>query len=318
MGLKESREPVLIQGEPGTGKELVTRALHYHSDLSERPFIKVNLSKLKPPMLDEIFIKTLPGQSADPEQESPGTLVDQPYGTILLEGIETLPAPHQSRLLNIFEDCSFQHRQSANQKSSLAQGRMVVTSNKLLEEYVQEGRFRQDLFYRLNVISVAIPPLRERTGDIPMLMDFFADKFCMELGVGHIEVTRKFKDIFCCYHWPGNVRELQIMTRRAILNGDKDSVMMNLSQQWAENKKLINQYQDLDTLAGIGSLKKRLTKLDNLSLKNVCSDFLVPTEKKIITKALEQTNWNRKKAAGFLDISYKSLLNKIKKYKLAR
>jgi transcriptional regulator with PAS, ATPase and Fis domain len=106
--------------------------------------------------------------------------------------------------------------------------------------------------------------------------------------------------------------------RRAILYGDKDSVMINLSRQWNQNKNLFNPNKDVDSLAGINSFKKKLKNLDNLSLKNVCGDFLARTEKKIINKALDQTNWNRKKAAGLLDISYKSLLNKIKKYKLAR
>ena len=102
------------------------------------------------------------------------------------------------------------------------------------------------------------------------------------------------------------------------MNGDKDSFMSNLSRQWAKNKNFLKPYQDVDSLADLSGLKKKLKNSDNLSLKNMCSDFLARTEKKIITKALERTGWNRKKAAGLLDISYKSLLNKIKKYKLAR
>ena len=98
------------------------------------------------------------------------------------------------------------------------------------------------------------------------------------------------------------------MTRRAILNGDKDSVMTNLSRQWTKNKNLVNPYKDVENLAGISGFKKKLENLDNLSLKKVCSDFLARTEKKIIITALDHTNWNRKKAAGLLDISYKSLL----------
>jgi transcriptional regulator with PAS, ATPase and Fis domain len=149
-------------------------------------------------------------------------------------------------------------------------------------------------------------------------MGFFADKFCMELGVGHIEVSKKLKNIFRSYHWPGNVRELQTITRKAILYGEKDSVITNLSRHWATNNSLINTGEDVDTLTDISGLKKKLKNLDNLSLKKVSCDFLARTEKTIMTKALDRTNWNRKKAAGLLDISYKSLLNKIKKYKLAR
>ena len=200
--------------------------------------------------------------------------------------------------------------------AKFAGGRMVISSNNLLEQLVQDGEFRRDLYYRLNVISIVLPPLRERVDDIPMLTDFFADKFCMELGIGHIEISRRVKDVFCSYLWPGNVRELQNMTRRAILHGDKNSFLINLSRQWTQNKNLINPYKDVDTLAGISNLEKKLKNLDNLCLKTVCGDFLARTETKIIKKVLDHTNWNRKKAAGLLAISYKSLLNKIKKYKL--
>ena len=151
-----------------------------------------------------------------------------------------------------------------------------------------------------------------------MLMDFFADKFCMDLGVGHIEVSKRIKDIFGSYHWPGNVRELQNLTCRAIMKGDKDSLMINLSRQPAKNKNLKSPYTDVDTLAGLNNLEKKLKDLDNLSLKSVSADFLARTEKKIMRKALDYTSWNRKKAAGLMDISYKSLLNKIKKYKLSK
>jgi DNA-binding NtrC family response regulator len=318
LGLKSSREPVLIQGEPGTGKELVARALHHHSDQSTRLFIKVNLAELDFAMLDEVISGTLPGNSANPERNAQDAVSVEDCGTMFLDEIAALPAAHQSRLLNIFEDGYFQLKPSGPGEMNRDEGRMVVSSNSLLENLIGRGKFRQDLFYRLNVISIIIPPLRDRVGDIPLLMDFFADKFCMELGVGHIEVSKKLKNIFRSYHWPGNVRELQTITRKAILYGEKDSVITNFSRHWAKNNSLINTGEDVDTLTDISGLKKKLKNLDNLSLKKVSCDFLARTEKTIMTKALDQTNWNRKKAAGLLDISYKSLLNKIKKYKLAR
>ena len=318
LDLKVSREPVLVQGEPGSGKELVARALHYHSDKRHRPFVKINMGELNSSKLNELFFETLPGNCADGEHNIQGTISGAACGTIFLDEIETLPAAYQSRLLNIFEDGYFKPKKSEPFDMNFAGGRMVISSNNLLEQLVQDGEFRRDLYYRLNVISIVLPPLRERVGDIPMLTDFFADKFCMELGVGHIEISRRVKDVFCSYLWPGNVRELQNMTRRAILHGDKNSILINLSRQWAQNKNLINPYKDVDTLAGISNLEKKLKNLDNLCLKTVCGDFLARTETKIIKKVLDHTNWTRKKAAGLLAISYKSLLNKIKKYNLAR
>jgi DNA-binding NtrC family response regulator len=318
LDLKDSREPVLIQGEPGTGKELVARALHHHSGQPNRPFIKVNLAALDSSMLNELFFETLPGNCADSEKIFTGEISSAACGTIFLDKIAALPATYQSRLLNIFEDGDFQQNKTDPFHLKFGEGRMVVSSDSLLESLVRRGEFRQDLFYRLNVISIIVPPLRDRVGDIPMLMDFFADKFCMDLGVGHIEVSKRIKDIFGSYHWPGNVRELQNLTCRAIMKGDKDSLMINLSRQPAKNKNLKSPYKDVDTLAGLNNLEKKLKNLDNLSLKSVSADFLARTEKKIMRKALDYTSWNRKKAAGLMDISYKSLLNKIKKYKLSK
>ena len=318
LDLKGSQEPVLIQGEPGTGKELVARALHFHSEKRLRPFVKINLAKLDAAMLNELFFETLPDNCADQDNSSSDSIPSLACGTIFLDDIEALPAAYQSRLLNLFEDGYFQHSQVDSFDVQFPEGRMVVSSDYLLEQRVHTGEFRQDLFYRLNVISIIIPPLRDRTEDIPMLTDFFADKVCMELGLSHIEVAQKFKDIFCRYNWPGNVRELQNMTKRVILNGGKDNLMINLSRQSIKNKNIVDPNKDVDTLAGISKLRKSLHNLENLSLKKISNDFLVETEKKIIINALDHESWNRKKAASLLDVSYKSLLNKIKKYQLVR
>ena len=307
---------MLIQGEPGTGKELVVRALHHHSDQRSHPFVKVNLAELDFAMLDQIFFDNLPGKFARPKPKACETVPADDCGTMFLDEIEALPALHQSRLLNIFENGCFQQNRSGPVEMNRAEGRMIFSSNRLLEQLVRRGKFRQDLFYRLNVISIIIPPLRERAGDIPMLMDFFADKFCMELGVGHIEVSKKLKNIFGSYHWPGNVRELKSTVCKAILSGNKDRLVQDLALQWDKYQEAAISGEDIYTLAGFSNLKRHLRDRNNLALKDICRVYLVRTEKAIIKKALQRTNWNRKKAADLLDISYKSLLNKINDYQL--
>ena len=194
---------------------------------------------------------------------------------------------------------------------------IIVSSSGLLAQLVSRGKFRKDLYYRMSVVSIEIPPLRERVVDIPLLADFFADKFCMEYRSGHFELPKKIKDSFCRYPWPGNVRELKSIVQRTVLYGDKDGVIQGLASQWAKNPNPVSSDREIYDLAGLSNLKKYLKNRDKLPLKSVCNKFLLRTEKTVIKKALEKTNWNRKKAAELLDISYKSLLNKIKEYRLA-
>jgi transcriptional regulator with PAS, ATPase and Fis domain len=138
----------------------------------------------------------------------------------------------------------------------------------------------------------------------------------MEQGVGHIELPKKLKDSFCRYPWPGNVRELKTIVRRTIMYGNGDSVVQNLAAQWAKPSDAVNFDLDIYALIGLSNLKNYLKNQSNLTLKNVRRVYLRRAEKKIIKKALERAKWNRRKAAELLEISYKSLLNKIKEYRL--
>jgi DNA-binding NtrC family response regulator len=234
---------------------------------------------------------------------------------LFLDEIATLPAPLQSRLLAVFENGFFISGHAAKKNADL---KIVVSSSNCLGQLVAGGKFREDLYYRMNAISIEIPPLRCRISDIPLLTDFFADKFCMEQGVGHIELPKKLKDSFCRYPWPGNVRELKSIVRRTIMSGNGDSVIQNPATQWTKPSGAANSDQDIYALVGLSNLKNYLKNQSNLTLKNVRRVYLLRAEKKIIKKALEQAKWNRKKAAELLEISYKSLLNKIKEYGVAQ
>jgi DNA-binding NtrC family response regulator len=163
-----------------------------------------------------------------------------------------------------------------------------------------------------------MPPLRNRTSDISLLTDFFVDKFCIELGRVHYEFSKKTKDAFGRYHWPGNVRELKHLVKSAVLKSNEDSIFVDLPTWIGEGRVRVlpDHVEDIYKLAGLDDLNKNLVNIDNLSLKSLCRKYSIRVEKKIIKRALEHTNWNRKKASLLLNISYKSLLTKIKTYRL--
>jgi two-component system response regulator AtoC len=201
--------------------------------------------------------------------------------------------------------------------SNAADMTMVVSSSRCLDELVSLGKFRKDLYYRMSVMGIDIPPLRKRVNDIAPLTDFFTDQLCMESDMCKFELPQKILDCFYRYPWPGNVRELKTVVRLAVLYDDADSLIRDLWMQWTQNQRPVNSDLEIDQLAGFSNLRKYVRDRKSLSLKKTCSGYVNNAEKAIIKKALERTNWNRKKAAGLLDISYKSLLNKITQYRLA-
>jgi DNA-binding NtrC family response regulator len=310
-------EPILIQGESGTGKELIARSIHHQSDRCNGPFTKIQLAEMSPGLLDDILFSV--GQDGFPSPNKlpsgPDKLADG--GTLFLDDVAVLPAADQSRLLTVFEDGGYMSVAENQNIKRLHDMTIIFSSNRVVDQLVKKGKFRKDLFYRMSVISIKIPPLRERVGDIPLLTDFFADKFCLEYGAGHIELCKKIKDSFCRYPWPGNVRELISIVQRAVLYGKKDHVIQNLTSQWARSTVPLNSSNEIYAMAGLSKLKSYLKERNNPTLKSVRNVFLPRTEKAVIKKALEKTNWNRKKAAKMLEISYKSVLNKIKEYQLA-
>jgi len=316
-GLNHIKEPVFIQGEPGTGKELVARAIHHQSDHDRRPFVKLNLSEMNSDLLANIILSL---KNGDLQKSSlPAVGVDRPIdgGTLFLDEVAALPISDQSRLLTIFEQNGFCSASNACNLENNTGMTLIASSSSMVEQLVRRGKFRKDLYYRMGVVSIEIPPLRERVGDIPLLADFFADKFCIEYGAGHFEMPTKIIQSFCNYSWPGNVRELKSIVHRAVLYGEKDTVIQNLASQWAKSPSNSDYDREFFALTGLSKLRKFMKENDSLALKSVRGAFLLRTEITVIKKALEKTNWNRKKAAGLLEISYKSLLNKIKEYELA-
>jgi DNA-binding NtrC family response regulator len=304
--LDNVNETVLILGEPGAGKELMARFIHLKSKRQGDPFVKLNVPQLPADFFEKQLLLL-----EDPQAGKNGIFTTANHGTLLLEEIGRMPAEPQAALLKMIDEAGI--FQTVDDNVGV---RIIATSSQNLKEFADAGQFHKGLFYRLNVIHLEIPPLRNRLEDIPALTDFFTDKFCIESGRSHFQLSDNMKELFACYHWPGNIQELEDLIKRIVVHGAEDHIAKKLRAH--KTYYSINDYsKDIHTLAGLSDIKKHLKNLDNISLKKIGSIFLGRAEKKLVKKALESTNWNRKKAAKLLDISYKSLLNKIKEYKLS-
>ena len=314
--LRRSKNTVLIQGEPGTGKELVARAIHYRSDRRNNPFIKVNIAAIS----DELFENELFEYSTDDDggfyNNKNRMLKAVDGGTLFLDKIEEAPASLQSKMLQILDGKGLFE---AGSEMTNQVGIRVIAAGNNLDLLVGKRRFRKDLFYRLNVINIEMPPLRHRAEDIHLLVDFFSDRFWGELGRCYCEIPQKNKDLFLRYHWPGNVKELKNVIKDMVLAADIENIPARFIHHSRQNESLriSARGQHFSAIPEVSDIKIYLRDLHKISLKDIRNEFIKKTEKKLMKEALVKTNWNRKKASMLLDISYKSLLNKIKTYNIA-
>ena len=316
--LSRSKESVLIQGETGTGKELVARAIHFRSERRENPFIKVNTKVCA----GELFEKNLIGACAKAfkkiDENKEKKFDAARTGTIFFNEIDRIPPHFQANLLDVLEKGGISSY--GDLKDEPLDIRIIAATSTNLDLRVEKGKFRKDLYYRLNIIGIHIPPLRHRIDDISLLTDFFVDKFCNELGKSYYGLSLKTKGILSRYYWPGNVKEFKNVIKSSVSLGNEDNIISNfyMYNQTHTPRALADLYKNIDTIPIFPDFKNYLNTKDlsRISLKAICSDFVKQTEEKVIAKALETTGWNRKKAAILLNISYKSLLNKIKAYNL--
>jgi two-component system response regulator AtoC len=252
------------------------------------------------------------GENASPfkdmNQHENGIFSVANTGTLFLDEIGQLPAAYQAELLLLVEKDSGLNPKT--RKDKFVDARIIASTMNDIKSLVNKGAFLQNLYYRLNAIDIKLPPLRHRLEDIPFLADFFADKYCAELGKSHYKLSRKTKNLLFSYSWPGNVYELENLIKGAVALGNEDSIVSQLDRQ-----DKINEYTH--NLGELTDIKKQIKDSDYLPLKDICRKINAQAEKKLMKQALERTNWNRKKAAMMLNISYKSLLNKIKAYNLA-
>jgi transcriptional regulator with GAF, ATPase, and Fis domain len=289
---------VLIHGESGVGKELVARALHFRSTRKEKPFMKINCAALPEELLESELFGYEKGAFTGAYNRKPGKFEMADGGTVFLDEIAEISPSLQAKLLQVLQDGEF--ARLGGKKDIQVSVRVLVATNKNLEEYVKQGRFREDLYYRLNVLNIHVPPLRERTEEIQTLSRYFLDKYSQKYEKPLLTLSSEACDLFHLYDWPGNVRELENMIKRMIVLGHEEIVKNELGTRLSASSGP----EDSPT--------QRVEEPRPIPLKQISRKAALEAEREVIKRTLEKTHWNRKMAARLLDISYKALLYKIK------
>jgi two-component system, NtrC family, response regulator AtoC len=284
---------VLITGESGTGKELVARGIHAASQRAERSFLAVNCGGIPENLLESEFFGYMKGAFTGADKAHKGLFAEANGGTLFLDEIGELPLGMQVKLLRVLQEGEI--RPVGANKIEKIDVRILAATARDLEAEVQQGTFREDLYYRLNVMALTIPPLRERSEDIPLLCAYFIKKFNMMLGRAITSISPEAMEKLLSCNWPGNVRELENIIQRGFV--------------LTENSVLGVEQLPSYLIEGISS-EGLEQYFDGFSLKKAQRIM----EKKMITKVLQQTGGNRMQASKILEISYPSLLSKIKEY----
>lgn len=298
----ETDTNVLVLGESGTGKELIARAIHYNSKRGNRPLIPVNCGAIPETLLESELFGYVKGAFTGANGSKIGRFEMANGGSIFLDEIGDMSMKLQVKILRVLQERKFEPVGSND--SVEVDVRIIAATHQNLEKAIAEGRFREDLYYRLNVIPLHVPALRERASDIPLLVENFLQVFCAENRCERPKISREIMDILCGYKWPGNVRELEnTIERLVVLRPGQTVHVSDLPDKFTQN-------------AGAGVFTRGTVSIpDNgISLKNVVEDF----ENALIMKALDKTGWNKNKAATLLRLNRTTLVEKIKKKNLEK
>jgi two-component system, NtrC family, response regulator AtoC len=291
-----SDEPVLIVGESGTGKELVANAIHRNSSRSEKPFVKVNSAALSPSLLESELFGHERGAFTGAVAQRRGRFEQADGGTLFLDEIGDLGIDLQAKLLRVLQTGRFER--VGGETSLQSNVRVISATNQNLATRIAEGRFREDLLYRLNVVTIEVPPLRERKDDIPLLAEHIANRLARKYERARLGISPQAIGFLCEQPWPGNVRELEnVLSRAAILTRGHVIEIDDLAVHVSKTSPPTNS-------AATGSLLLR--------------EILAETERRVILQALNQEKWNRTRTAETLGISRRQLFDKIQQYGLRR
>jgi two-component system, NtrC family, response regulator AtoC len=319
---------VLVRGESGTGKELVARAIHSGSSRASRPFVKVNCAALPTELLESELFGYERGAFTGAVQQKPGRFEFANQGTMFLDEIGDMGHPLQAKLLQVLQDGEFSRL--GGKSDVRVDVRIVAATNRNLEHAVAEGLFREDLFFRLNVVSIVLPPLRERREDVPMFVEHFLRRFSVHYNKPQPPLPPSTMRLLAEYDWPGNVRELENAARRMVILGTDSPVLRDIQRSLAARTPTPRPAAVAPVaaaappgaapapLAEVLPPAARVTDADDPgqagsgSLKDIARAAARAAECVAIARMLQRTRWNRKAAAEILGISYKALLYKIK------
>jgi len=290
-----SRTTVLIQGESGTGKTLTARAIHDHSDRCDQDFVEVSCGALSESLLESELFGHVSGAFTGAHTSRPGRFRQADGGTLFLDEIDTASPAMQVRLLRAIQDREFEP--VGGSRTERVDVRLIVATNEDLESLVREGSFREDLYYRVNVITLTQPPLRERRTDIPLLVESYRDRFAGELGRQVVSVDSEAMSRLCEYHWPGNVRELVNVIERAVVLCRGEVIRVD---------DLPETLRCEDRMVGESGLAGN-------RLKSAMAD----PERRMIVDSLEDHGWNRQQTARSLGINRTTLYKKMKRHGIA-
>jgi two-component system response regulator AtoC len=288
--------PVLISGESGVGKEVLARYIHTNSSRHDKAFVKVNCAALPNDLLESELFGYERGAFTGAINDKPGKFELADKGTLLLDEIGEMTPHLQAKLLHVLQDSEY--TRLGGKRTVRVDARVLASTNINLEENVSNGKFREDLYFRLNVIRVDMPPLRERREDIPVLCNYFLSRYRDRYKSNVEEISPAMMDSLLRYEWPGNVRQLENVVKRYLILPD-----MNVNLAEAKEQS--------PATATVVPMKP---KEDNMSLKDVGTRAAEQAEKELVLRVLEETSWNRKQAARRLNICYKALLNKLKRW----
>jgi two-component system response regulator AtoC len=298
---------VLLLGETGTGKEVVGRLLHASSPRKDKRFVKVSCAALPLTLLESELLGYEKGAFTGADKFKPGKFELASEGVIFLDEIGEMPPVLQAKLLEVLQSGEFARLGGTDVVK--VNTWVIASTNHDLEQDIKDGRFREDLYYRLNIIKVEIPPLRERKEDLPILIEHFINKYSREFGTAqNFRIGDEMREIFNAYHWPGNVRELSTTIIRMMMGDDLEQVKSELlSNMAAEGMPVPKEIfpEPEETEIGEGDEKPVM------SLKTVKAEAAKDIERRVILNALEAARGNKRVVADMLKISYKSLFNKM-------